>query len=228
MPAPSWPSGYGLAASLWFASCGTSGHSVPSRSGHRSDGAGRAPPAWAIYHVYFDRSRLRTSSLSCASSHPGLARSKTPRQVLIELAHEYRRVVSTTSARRRARGRPGGRGQELLLPLRRDYSALPRVIQKTTVRTLGAWWNGARPRLLLPQGGSTLTQQLVRAYFLRERTSQQDGDALFHDGLPSACSPRPWVCRPRTSSSGSWRKCACALARGGDAPELWHKGAGQA
>ena len=38
-------------------------------------------------------------------------------------------------------------------------------------------------RLLLPQGGSTLTQQLVRGYFLQDLTSRPDGDALFHAGL---------------------------------------------
>ena len=54
------------------------------------------------------------------------------------------------------------------------------------VRSLAAWWKGGQGLgLLLPQGGSTLTQQLVRGYFLRDLTSRSDQDALFHVG-PSA------------------------------------------
>ena len=37
--------------------------------------------------------------------------------------------------------------------------------------------------MLLPQGGSTLSQQLVRGYFLHDLTTRPDGDALFHAGL---------------------------------------------
>lgn len=48
-------------------------------------------------------------------------------------------------------------------------------------RSLSEWWKGDQGlRLLLPQGGSTLSQQLVRVYFLRHLTSRADGDALFH------------------------------------------------
>jgi penicillin-binding protein 1A len=35
----------------------------------------------------------------------------------------------------------------------------------------------------MPQGGSTLTQQLVRGYFLQDLTGRPDGDPLFHTGL---------------------------------------------
>jgi len=37
--------------------------------------------------------------------------------------------------------------------------------------------------VLLPQGGSTLTQQLVRGYFLEDLTSRSDRDAVFHSGV---------------------------------------------
>jgi penicillin-binding protein 1A len=105
--------------------------------------------------------------------------------VLIKLAQEYRRVVSYDEV-------PFVLRQAVLAAEDKSffthsgvgYSALPRVIQASTVRSLAAWRNGARLRLLLPQGGSTLTQQLVRAYFLPERTSRQNGDTLFYDGFP--------------------------------------------
>ena len=144
------------------------------------------PPMWAVYYVYLDRSRLPDIEPFVRFEPPRIGEVYDVRgKVLIELAHEYRRVVSYDEV-------PGVVREAVLAAEDKnffshsgvDYSALPRVIQKTTVRSLTAWWNGARLRLLLPQGGSTLTQQLVRAYFLQERTSQQDGDVLFHDGWP--------------------------------------------
>ena len=144
------------------------------------------PASGVVHYVYFDRSRLPDLAPFLRFEPPRIGEVTDARgKVLIELAHEYRRVVSY---------------DEVPLVLRQavlaaedknffshsgvDYSALPRVIRTTSVRSLGAWRNGAKLRLLLPQGGSTLTQQLVRAYFLGERTSQQNGGTLFYDGLP--------------------------------------------
>ncbi len=144
------------------------------------------PASWVVHYAYFDRSRLPDLKPFLRFEPPRIGEVTDARgKVLIELAHEYRRVVSF---------------DEVPLVLRQavlaaedknffshsgiDYSALPRVIRTTAVRSLGAWRKGAKLRLLLPQGGSTLTQQLVRAYFLQERTSQQNGDVLFFDGLP--------------------------------------------
>jgi penicillin-binding protein 1A len=64
-----------------------------------------------------------------------------------------------------------------------DYSALPRVIRKTVARSLAEWRNGSGLRLRLPQGGSTITQQLVRVYFLGYLTTRRDDDAVFVHGL---------------------------------------------
>ena len=70
-----------------------------------------------------------------------------------------------------------------------DYGSLPRVVQKTAMQSLPTLWRGggAGSRLLFPQGGSTLTQQLVRGYFLQDRTSHENGGSLFRGGLT------PWL-----------------------------------
>jgi penicillin-binding protein 1A len=147
------------------------------------------PAAWLVHHVYFDRTGVPELESFIRFEPPttGVVRD-VHGKVLIELAREYRRVVTY---------------DEVPLILRQailsaedksffshsgvDYPALPRVIQKTIVRSLGEWWKGGQAlRLLLPQGGSTLTQQLVRGYFLRNLTSRTDKDALFHAGLGPA------------------------------------------
>jgi penicillin-binding protein 1A len=144
------------------------------------------PPAWAVYHVYFDRTRLPDLEPFLRFEPPRIGQVYDSRgKVLIELAHEYRRVVSYDEVPFVVREAVlAAEDKNFFSHSGVDYSALPRVIRKTVVRSLIAGWKNAKLRLLLPQGGSTLTQQLVRAYFLQERTSQQDGDTLFHGGFP--------------------------------------------
>jgi len=145
-----------------------------------------APPGWLVYHVYFDRTGLPDLEAFIRFEPPttGVVRDVHGR-VLIELAREYRRVTTY---------------DEVPLILRQailaaednnffshsgvDYRAFPRVVQKTAARSVSEWWKGGHGfRLLLPQGGSTLTQQLVRGYFLQDLTRRTDQDALFHAGV---------------------------------------------
>ena len=65
-----------------------------------------------------------------------------------------------------------------------DYLSLPRVIGKVRV---GAWGTrlvtgGSRDNMsgpaIFPQGGSTITQQLVRGVFLQRQTSQENSYQL--------------------------------------------------
>jgi penicillin-binding protein 1A len=139
-----------------------------------------------IHHVYFDRSGLPDLEPFIRFEPPTTGRVYDAQgKVLIELAGEYRKVVSYDEV-------PVILRQAILAAEDKnffshsgvEYRALPRVIQKTVVRSLSEWWKGgAGFRLLLPQGGSTLTQQLVRGYFLQDLTSRETGDILFSKGL---------------------------------------------
>lgn len=144
------------------------------------------PAGWLVYHVYFNRAGVPDleSFLRFEPPRTGVVRD-VHGKVLIELAHEYRRVVSFEEV-------PLVLSQAILAAEDKsffshsgvDYRALPRVMQKAAVRSLAEWWHGDGDfRLFLPQGGSTLTQQLVRGYFLQHLTSRPDADLRFHSGL---------------------------------------------
>ncbi len=141
--------------------------------------------AGTVHHVYFDRSDLPdlASFLSFELSTIGEIHDAQGK-VLIELAREYRRVVSYDEV-------PDVLREAILAAEDKnffahsgvEYRALPRVIQKTAVRSLTAWWSGAGLRARFPQGGSTLTQQLVRGFFLADLTIRENSDVLVSDGL---------------------------------------------
>jgi len=144
------------------------------------------PTAWLVYHVYLDRAGVPNLEPFIRFEPPttGVVRDANG-TVLIELAREYRRVVTYDEV-------PLILRQAILAAEDKrffshsgvDYLVLPRVVQKTAARSLDEWRKGDHElRLLLPQGGSTLTQQLVRGYFLQDLMSRADGDAIFHAGL---------------------------------------------
>jgi penicillin-binding protein 1A len=138
-----------------------------------------------IHHVYFNRSGLPDIERFIRFEPPTTGTVYDARgQVLIELAREYRRVVSYDEVPVIVRQAVlAAEDKNFFSHTGVEYRALPRVVQKTVVRSLGAWWKGGELRLLLPQGGSTLTQQLVRGYFLQDRTSLEAGDALFRESV---------------------------------------------
>ena len=143
-------------------------------------------PAFALHGIYFDRSGLPDLEPFLRFQPPTTGEVRDARgDLLIEVAREYRRVVAYDEV-------PPILRQAILAAEDKnffahagvDYSALPRVVRTTLVASLTRWWRGSAGfRLVFPQGGSTLTQQLVRGLFLRDRMRRENGDALCDDGL---------------------------------------------
>jgi penicillin-binding protein 1A len=143
------------------------------------------PPAALLHHVYFDRSDLPEIGPFILFTPPTTGEVLDARgEVLIRLAREYRQVVTYGEI-------PVVVRQAILSAEDKnffshsgvDYGALPRVIQKTLARSVAEWRRGSGLRLRLPQGGSTITQQLVRVYFLGDLTARRDDDPVFTRGL---------------------------------------------
>jgi penicillin-binding protein 1A len=142
--------------------------------------------AGLLHHVYFDRENLPDFEAFVRFEPPTIgAIHDLHGAVMIELAREYRRIASYEEV-------PAVLRQAILAAEDKrffahsgiDYRALPRVIWKSAERTWSEWRRGDQGlRLRLPQGGSTITQQLVRVYFLPHLTGRADGSALFHAGL---------------------------------------------
>ncbi|MHB1192974.1 MAG: transglycosylase domain-containing protein [Longimicrobiales bacterium] len=141
--------------------------------------------AGLVNHVYRDKSNLPDIEPFLRFDLPATGLVYDARgTVLISVAREYRRVVTYGEV-------PVVLRQAILAAEDKnffehsgvDYSVLPRVAQKTMARSLAAWWHDdERLRLRLAQGGSTITQQLVRGYFLMDRTSEERGTARFDRG----------------------------------------------
>jgi penicillin-binding protein 1A len=141
--------------------------------------------AGPMHYIHYDRSRLPDLESFLRFEPPGIGEIYDDQgKVLIELAREYRRVVTYDEVPFILREAVlASEDKNFFSHSGVEYRALPRVIQKTALHSLAAWWRGDGFRLLFPQGGSTLTQQLVRSYFLQDLTIRENGDALISGGL---------------------------------------------
>src|SRR6266481_9081346 len=69
------------------------------------------------------------------------------------------------------------------------FPSFPRMLGKIKVHALFAHFGGsggenaAERAQVFPQGGSTITQQLVRGFFLQKLTSTKNSNTLQHEGL---------------------------------------------
>jgi penicillin-binding protein 1A len=145
------------------------------------------PVVRLVHYIYFDRSRLPDLEGFIRFEMPTIGEIYDAQGiVLVELAREYRRVVSYDDVPPVLRDAIlAAEDRNFFTHSGLEYRALPRVAYKTTVHSMAAWWNGEGFRLHFPHGGSTLTQQLVRGYFLRDRSSHEGGAQLFRENLSS-------------------------------------------
>jgi penicillin-binding protein 1A len=150
-----------------------------------------------LNYIYFDRQNLPDAGPFIRFEFPAVGHVyDTNGHALVELAREYRVITQYPDIP------PVVRGAILATEDKRffthngvDYFSLPRVIAKVRV---GAWatrlaTGGRRDnqpgRAIFPQGGSTITQQIVRGVFLQHQTSQENSYQLRSPGLlPRALS----------------------------------------
>jgi penicillin-binding protein 1A len=146
------------------------------------------PAVGLVQHIYFDRSELPDLEPFIRFELPTIGQVyDTNGKVLVELAREYRQVVAYDEVPPVLRDAIlAAEDKNFFLHSGVEYRALLRVGYKTAVHSVAAWRkNGLQLRLRFPQGGSTLTQQLVRGYFLRDRVSHENGATLFRDSVTS-------------------------------------------
>jgi penicillin-binding protein 1A len=149
------------------------------------------------YDVYFNREDLPDLGPFTRFEFPAIGHVyDTNGRLLIELAREHREIIQYADIP------PIVRDAILATEDKRffshdgvDYSSMPRVLGKVRVGTLlgrivtGGRHDNTSGRAIFPQGGSTITQQLVRGVFLRRQTSLENSYQLRNVGfLPRVLS----------------------------------------
>jgi penicillin-binding protein 1A len=148
-----------------------------------------------LFHINFDRSNLPDLDAFIRFEPPTIGHVYDANgQVLIELARERRQVIQYNDIPEVLRQAIlSAEDENFFSHSGVDYSVFLRVLAKTNPRALifhHKTSNGAvAPErvLVFPQGGSTITQQLVRGYFLQDLVSKENINTAQHLGfLPSA------------------------------------------
>ncbi|NDQ57377.1 MAG: hypothetical protein GZ088_09930 [Acidipila sp.] len=137
--------------------------------------------ALGIYHIYFDRRELPDLDGFIRFEPPSVGHVYGANgEVLAEMAKERREVLDYREI-------PPVMREALLSAEDKDFFSHSGLSYTGIFRTLGKINFGSSKREFFPQGGSTITQQLVRGYFLRGITSNENGAQLEWN------RPVPWL-----------------------------------
>jgi penicillin-binding protein 1A len=151
----------------------------------------------ALHHVYLDRDNLPDVGPFTRFEFPTIGHIyDTNGQPLIELAREYRQITHYEDIPPIVRDAIlATEDKHFFSHNGLDYFSMPRVLGKVRVSALvgrvatGGRHDNTSGRAIFPQGGSTITQQLVRGAFLRHQTSLENSYQLRNVGLvPRALS----------------------------------------
>ena len=147
--------------------------------------------AVVFYHIYFDRTNLPDIEPFARFEFPAIGCVYDANgQPLIELAREYRRIIKYEDL-------PPIVSDAILVTEDKnffshsgiDYSTIPRVLSKVRIGALMSHFTRSAGKAevnsggIFPQGGSTITQQLVRGHFLQKLTAQENSEPLLHGAL---------------------------------------------
>src|SRR5512142_2168655 len=142
-----------------------------------------------VQHVYFDRTNLPDIERFARFEFPAIGTVYDVNgQPFIELTRERRRLIKYENIPWIVRDAIiAAEDKNFFSHSGFNYSGIPRVLAKVRMRALAARLVGLgwQDNVLFPQGGSTITQQLVRGYFLKSLTAQENSSQLRHGGLLS-------------------------------------------
>ena len=148
-----------------------------------------APVSIGVYHVYFNRRYLPDIEAFARFEFPTIGTVYDANgQPLIELAKEYRKITQYKDIPPIVRDAIiAAEDKRFYAHSGVDYSVIPRLLSKVRIRAFAAGLLGRQGEVenrgLLPQGGSTITQQLVRGYFLKNLTAKENSHQLQYGGI---------------------------------------------
>jgi len=139
-----------------------------------------------LHHVYFDRTNLPDIGPFARFEFPAIGHVYDSNgQLLIELAREHRQIIQYGDIPPIVRNAIlAAEDKNFFSHNGVDYSRIPRVLSKVRVGALVTRitrvgrQDEADSLVMLRQGGSTISQQLVRAYFLRNLTDEENSNDL--------------------------------------------------
>jgi penicillin-binding protein 1A len=144
----------------------------------------------AFHHVYLDRTNLPDLEPFVRFEFPTIGHVYDINdQPLMEMASEYRWISKYEDIPPVVCGAIlAAEDKNFFSHTGVDYSRIPRVLGKLRIRSLLGRLTklGRRDAVnsspIFPQGGSTITQQLVRGYFLQAMTARENSNELRHSG----------------------------------------------